>query len=801
MKKSIMLAFMAILPVFLFAQFFLTGKVSDEKTGKVLPGAHVLIENSYLFSVTNGDGVFRLKNLNLGYYQLKITFVGYENYYETVDLTGDVELLVLMKPKVVLEDEVVIMAARASAKSPQTFVNIDKKEIKEQNLGKDLPYLLEMSPGTVITSDAGAGVGYSGIRIRGTDVTRINVTVNGVPLNDPESQGVYWVNMPDFMSSVDNVQIQRGVGTSANGAAAFGASINIQTQKLNPDPFAEINSTFGSYNTWRNNVSFGTGLIDGKFSLDGRLSKITSDGYIDRGSSGLYSFFVSGGYYAEKSTLRFNIFSGKEKTYQAWNGVPSDSLLTNRTFNPSGVYYDENGQIQYYDNETDNYQQDHYQLIWSKAINQNLNVNTTLFYVKGKGYYENYKEDQDFGKYGLDNVIVGGDTLTETDLVRRKYLDNDFHGLTFSANYNNFRNLKANVGGSYNYYDGEHFGNIIWAQYASNSEIDTKWYNNTGTKKQFDFFGKINYQLTRPLSLFADLQMRGIDYKIEGTHDNLQDISQKHHFTFFNPKFGVFYDITDHQHAYFSLAVANREPTRNDYRDADAEHLPKPEKLFDYELGYSLNSGKLLFQANIFFMNYKDQLVLTGEINNVGSPIFTNIPESSRAGIELSSGWKIANHLNWEANVSFSRNKAIDFTEFVDNWSEPYGQTEKNLGNTDLAFSPEIVANSSINLNPIKNLNVKLNSKYVGKQFIDNTSSDARILDAWFVNDLIINYSIATSFIRQIEMNLAIHNIFSEKYESNAWIYRYYYEGIEYKEDGYFPQAPVHFLAGVNLRF
>jgi len=796
-----MLAFMAILPVFLFAQFFLTGKVSDEKTGKVLPGAHVLIENSYLFSVTNGDGVFRLKNLNLGYYQLKITFVGYENYYETVDLTGDVELLVLMKPKVVLEDEVVIMAARASAKSPQTFVNIDKKEIKEQNLGKDLPYLLEMSPGTVITSDAGAGVGYSGIRIRGTDVTRINVTVNGVPLNDPESQGVYWVNMPDFMSSVDNVQIQRGVGTSANGAAAFGASINIQTQKLNPDPFAEINSTFGSYNTWRNNVSFGTGLIDGKFSLDGRLSKITSDGYIDRGSSGLYSFFVSGGYYAEKSTLRFNIFSGKEKTYQAWNGVPSDSLLTNRTFNPSGVYYDENGQIQYYDNETDNYQQDHYQLIWSKAINQNLNVNTTLFYVKGKGYYENYKEDQDFGKYGLDNVIVGGDTLTETDLVRRKYLDNDFHGLTFSANYNNFRNLKANVGGSYNYYDGEHFGNIIWAQYASNSEIDTKWYNNTGTKKQFDFFGKINYQLTRPLSLFADLQMRGIDYKIEGTHDNLQDISQKHHFTFFNPKFGVFYDITDHQHAYFSLAVANREPTRNDYRDADAEHLPKPEKLFDYELGYSLNSGKLLFQANIFFMNYKDQLVLTGEINNVGSPIFTNIPESSRAGIELSSGWKIANHLNWEANVSFSRNKAIDFTEFVDNWSEPYGQTEKNLGNTDLAFSPEIVANSSINLNPIKNLNVKLNSKYVGKQFIDNTSSDARILDTWFVNDLIINYSIATSFIRQIEMNLAIHNIFSEKYESNAWIYRYYYEGIEYKEDGYFPQAPVHFLAGVNLRF
>jgi len=801
MKKSLMLVFLALTPFFLFAQFTLSGKVMDDTSDQDLAGAHVVMENTYLFSVTEKDGSFQFQNLKPGSYQLKISFIGYEDFYQKAELAGNLQLICRMKPRIVMEEEVVIIAARASEKSPASFVNITKKEIAHVNSGKDLPYLLQMTPGTVVTSDAGAGVGYTGIRIRGTDITRINVTLNGIPLNDPESQGVYWVNMPDFMSSVDNVQIQRGVGTSANGAATFGANINIQTQKLKPDPYAEINTTFGSYNTMRANVSFGTGLIDGKFALDGRLSKIVSDGYIVRAWSDLRSFFISGGYYSENSILKFNIFSGNEKTYQAWNGVPSDSLKTNRTYNPSGKYDDENGQIYYYENETDNYQQDHYQMFWSKIFNRNFNFNSALFYVKGKGFYENYKEDQKFSKYGLEDVMLGGDTITKTDLIRRKHLDNDYYGITMSANYNNFKNLKINFGGSYNYYYGEHFGTINWAQYASNSNTTKRWYENTGAKKQYDLFGKINFEVTRSLNIFGDLQLRGINYEIEGIHDDLQDITQQHNFTFFNPKFGLFYDIDEKQQAYFSFAIANREPTRNDYRDADPDHIPEPEKLLDYEFGYKLTFGRFLLETNLFCMNYKDQLVLTGEINNVGSPIFSNIPESYRAGIELSAGWKITRQLNWEANVSFSRNKALNFTEFVDNWSEPYGQFQTNLGETDLSFSPEIIANSSFYYEPVKDLGIRLNTKYVGKQFIDNTSSDIRCLDAWFVNDLVINYSFSTAFIPEIGLHLSVSNIFSEKYESNAWIYRYYYEGVEYKEDGYFPQAPVNFLGGVSLRF
>lgn len=799
MKKTTILMFLAMMPIFLMAQFYLKGKITDESTGKSLPGAHVVILNSYLFSIANEDGSFQFQNLKPGNYLIKISFVGFDDYHQSVDLHENLEMKIPMKPRIVMEDEVVIMAGRASAKSPQTFVDITKKEINAVNIGKDLPYLLEMTPGAVVTSDAGAGVGYTGLRIRGTDITRINVTINGIPLNDPESHGVFWVNMPDFLSSVDNVQVQRGVGTSSNGAAAFGASINIQTQKLRSDPFVEIGNTLGSYNTWRSNVSFGTGLIDGKFTLDGRLSKISSDGYIDRASSDLKSFFLSGGYYGENSIVKFNVFSGCEKTYQSWNGVPSDSLKTNRTFNSSGLYYDETGKISYYDNETDNYQQDHYQFLWSKALNRNVNINASLFYVKGRGYYENYKEDEEFDEYGLNDLNLGDDTIFSTDLIRRKYLDNDFYGLTFSSNYNNFSNVKMSFGGSYNHYSGDHFGKIIWAQFASNSAPDKKWYDNSGVKKQFDLFGKVNYQITKPLNLYADLQLRGIDYEIEGIHDNLLDISQQHHFLFFNPKLGMFYEIGEKQKAYFSFGISNREPSRSDYRDADANHEPQPERLYDFEAGYSINSNKFVIQANLFYMNYSDQLVLTGEINNVGSPIFTNIDKSYRAGIELTAGWKISGKLEWEANASFSRNKALGFTEFVDNWSEPYGQIQKNLGTTDLAFSPNFIAGSSFNLNLVKNLNLEFNSKFVGKQFIDNTSNEVRSLDAWFVNDLIINYSFTTNFIRKIDVSLAINNLFSEKYESNAWIYRYYYEGAEYYEDGYFPQAPVNFMAGVTL--
>ena len=801
MKKLALLTCLVMLPFLMFSQLNITGTVTDSLSGEKLPGAHIIIENTYYFAVSKQDGTFSFQNLKPGGYTLKVSFIGYREHLLQINLKEDMEIIIPMQPRAILEEEVVISATRASVKTPSTYQNISKQELKGKNLGQDIPFLLESTPSVVVTSDAGAGIGYTGIRIRGTDITRINVTINGVPLNDPESQGVFWVNMPDFASSVDNIQVQRGVGTSTNGAAAFGASINIQTQKLNAGPYAEINSSAGSYNTFKDNIGFGTGLIGGKWAVDGRLSKITSDGYIDRAFSDLKSFFVSGGYYGEKTIVKVSVSSGKEKTYQAWNGVPGDSLETNRTYNPSGEYIDAEGNIKYYDNQTDNYQQDHYQLHFSHAINRNLNINTSVFYIYGRGYYESYKMDQRFAKYGLGNVLIGNDTIISTDLIRRKHLDNSFYGITLSANYNNHKKIQTTFGGGWNDYDGEHFGNIIWAQYASNGSIDRRWYDNTGKKQQYNLFYKLNYQVVDPLSIYADLQVRGVKYEIAGTHDDLRDISQKHDFTFFNPKLGAMYDFNTHNQMYFSFAVANREPTRSDYRDADEDHQPRPERLFDYELGHSYKSSRFMVNTNFYYMNYKDQLVLTGEINNVGAPIFTNVPESFRAGIEVQAGWKISEKLRWEVNGTFSKNKIRDFTEYVDNWSYPYEQVTTDLGQVDISFSPEIITNSSLSYEPVKNLYLKLVSRYIGKQYIDNTSSNQRKLDAYFTNDIRINYSFSTNFIKEIGLYVMINNVLSETYEPNAWVYRYYYEGKEYSMDGYFPQAPVNFLAGVSLKF
>ncbi len=800
MKKIMTLVLIFTMPFAVFSQFTITGIIFDARSGKSLPGAHIVIRNNYSNAISDRDGRFFIKNLNPGSYQLKVSFLGYEPMHLNVDLTTDVDLEFVLQHKAIMEEEVVITATRAGRNSPKTYENVDRSQIRENNLGKDLPVLLKTTPGAVITSDAGAGTGYTGIRIRGTDITRINVTVNGIPLNDPESQGVFWVNMPDFATSVENIQVQRGVGTSTNGAAAFGASINIKTQNLRADSYAEFSSSAGSFNTHKNSLTFGTGLINGRFAVDGRLSKITSDGYIDRASSHLKSFFVSGGYYGEKTIIKANVFSGKEKTYQAWYGVPGDSLKTNRTYNPAGEYVDENGEISYYDNQTDNYQQDHYQLMVSQMINRNLNINAALFYVRGFGYYESFKQEESFDEYGLDDVIIGQDTISETDLIRRKYLNNDFYGITFSGNYNSFGKLTASFGGGFNYYDGEHYGTIIWARYASNGTIDRRWYENTGKKTQYNIFGKINYQILKPLNVYVDLQVRGIRYEIKGIHDDLREISQEHNFSFFNPKFGATHQFSQHHQTYFSFGVANREPTRSDFRDADESHQPKSEKLLDYELGYNYSAGKLRFNANFFYMDYKDQLVLTGEINNVGAPIFTNVSKSYRTGIEIVAGWRVTDWLSWEGNASFSKNKIKEFEEFVDDWSPPYEQISNELGKTDLSFSPHLIANSIFNFELVENFNVSFISKYVSQQFIDNTSNDKRYLDAYFVNDLNMTYNFKTKLFEEIGLFLNVSNILGEKYETNAWVYRYYYDEQEYFMDGYFPQASANFLAGISLK-
>ena len=778
---------MSVLPCLSFAQFTIEGKVTDKSTGNPLLGAHVFIENTFKIVSTDNNGNYKITSLKGGQYTIKATYIGYSSIQKTIEVKANASLNFEMEINPILEDEVIISATRADEKSPTTYQNISKRKIADMNLGQDIPFLLALTPSVVVTSDAGAGIGYTGLRIRGTDITRINVTINGIPLNDPESQGVYWVNLPDFASSIDNIQIQRGVGTSTNGAAAFGASINIQTQKMNPTPYSEINSSAGSFNTLKNSLSFGTGLIDNKWSVDARLSKITSDGYIDRAFSDLKSFYISGSYYGKKSLLKLNIYSGKEKTYQAWGGVPKDSLNTNRTYN------------QYtYENETDNYQQDHYQLLFSKEFSKSLHFNASLFYIKGRGYYEQFKEDRDLQDYLLDPVYLGSDTVMSTDLIQRKWLDNNFYGFTYSLTY---KKKKTNViiGGSWNKYDGDHFGDVIWAKYASNGKINYRWYENTGYKTDFNLFVKLNYQVLKRINFYGDIQYRNINYEIDGKHDDLRDITQDHKFNFINPKLGIFYNVRNNQNIYFSCAISNREPGRNNYRDADKNNEPKSEKLTDYELGYNFRALNVLINANFFYMDYKDQLVITGEINNVGDAIMTNVNESYRMGIEISAAIKLLTNLKWEPNIAFSKNKIKDFIEYVDDW-DTWMQIENDLGETDLSFSPGIVAGSLLSYRLIKGLNISLMRKYVGKQYIDNTSGDERSLDAYLVNNIRFNYVIHTKLFKEIGINFLINNALNEEYESNAWVYRYYTGGEYYVMDGYYPQAGRNFLLGIIIK-
>jgi len=512
--------------------------------GVPLTGANVFFENAFYGTVTDPDGNFNFKKLPMGVYSLKISFLGYKTHNEVITFNSDVYRTFILHPVSIMGEEAVISAVRAGKRDPFAVTDLSAEDISGMNSGRDIPYILSLTPSLVATSDAGTGIGYTGFRIRGTDAFRVNITMNGVPLNDAESHGVWWVNMPDIASSVQNLQIQRGVGTSTNGAAAFGASFNMQTLRLNNQPYAEISNTFGSYNTRKHSASAGTGLIDDRFTLDFRLSSIYSDGYIDRAFSDLKSYYVSAGWHTSGSRIKLITFSGNEKTYQAWDGVPGFMLDSDRTYNGIGKYTSETGEERFYDNETDNYHQQHYQLHYLKQITPDLYLNTTLHYTKGAGCYEQYKENRKLSEYLIPDINIGTEIITRSDIIRRKWLDNDFYGGVFSLLYR--RNKIENIiGGGYNIYDGDHYGNVIWARYAGVSEINHRWYENTGEKKDFNFFGKVKYNPTEQLNAFVDIQLRGIDYVIDGIDDDLIDISQRHTFLFFNPKLGWNYNISD----------------------------------------------------------------------------------------------------------------------------------------------------------------------------------------------------------------------------------------------------------------
>ena len=702
-------------------------------------------------------------------------------------------------------DEVNVNALRASEKTPMTFTNLSEEEIDQQNLGQDLPYLLSTMPSVVTTSDAGAGVGYTGFRVRGSDPTRVNVTINGIPLNDSESQGVWWVNMPDFASSIENIQIQRGVGSSTNGASAFGATINLKTDGLNTKAYALSNNTVGSFKTLKNNVEFGTGLLNGKFTFDGRLSRITSDGYIDRATSDLKSFYLSGAYYGSDELLKGIVFSGKERTYQAWNGVPLNYLENDslRTFNSYT-----------YENEVDNYGQTHYQLHYTKQLNNNSNYNLSFHYTKGAGYYEQYKASESFSDYGFSEIIIQDDTINETDLIRRKWLDNDFYGTVFSYN-TSIDNMDLTFGGAWNTYTGKHYGEVIWAQYASDSELGHIYYDNDATKDDFNVYTKLNYQYNDKLSLYADLQRRTIDYTFIGFDQEGNNVEQSADFDFFNPKFGVFYQMNQNRSAYASFAVANKEPNRNDFVESSPDSRPQHETLFDTELGYKINGNKLQFGINAYYMVYENQLVLTGQINDVGAYTRTNIDYSERKGIEVEAAYVISEKLKWVGNATFSENKIANFTEYVDNW-DTWGQETIHYEDTDISFSPDLIWASTFSYELNDHLNAQFISKYVGDQYIDNTSSQERMLEAYLVHNARLSVNINSKVFKTAKITFQANNLLEEKYSNNAWIYRFISDGYDPRPDdpyvnanseggydmaGYFPQAGRNYLLGISLGF
>ena len=695
-------------------------------------------------------------------------------------------------------DEVLVKSVRVKEKTPITHSNVTKKEISKRNLGQDIPVLLNFLPSVVTTTDAGAGVGYTGIRVRGVSPQSTNITINGIPYNDAESLGTFWVNLGDFASSVESLQLQRGVGTSTNGSGAFGASINVLTDAVSKEASGEISNSFGSFNTRKHTVKFSTGLLNDHFEIAGRLSNISSDGYIDRASADLKSYFIQGSFVDANTLIKAIAFGGNEVTYQAWYGIDTQTLEDNRTFNFAGIYTDDNGNTRFYDNEVDNYSQDHYQLHWNQRFNNNWSTTVGLNYTYGRGYFEQFREDDDFSTYGFEELTVNGETVNTTDLIRRRWLDNDFYVINASANYKN-NVLDMIFGGSLSHYDGDHFGEVIWAEFASQSDIRDRYYDGNSLKNDLSVFSKANYQLNEKVSLYGDLQVRNVTYKTFGNTSDLVDFEVDKAFTFFNPKAGITYDLNTNNSFYFSYARANREPNRTDF---ESNNSIEPEQLNDFELGWRHKKGNFTFNANAYYMLYNQQLVLSGRLDDVGNPIRTNSGESYRLGLELEAIIPVSPKLTLQPNMTLSSNKNKETIislngELVD------------LGKTDISFSPELVAANAIVFQPSKNLQMSFLSKYVGEQFMGNTENPESKLDSFFVNDLNVTYTIETdAFFKSIVFTGLVNNIFGEEYVSNGYFGSFDFDDPDSPTgtstgffSGFYPQATTNFLAGVTLNF
>lgn len=775
-----------------FAQVTISGNVVD-KQNKQLSNATVILRNGLKekTTLTNNAGVFQFNNVPANEnYKLIVQFVGMKTYEENFAATENKTFNITLETLEYFLEPLEIKAVRASDKAPFTKTDITKQQLDKINLGQDIPILLNQTPSVVVNSDAGNGVGYTYIHIRGTDASRINVTLNGIPYNDAESQGTYFVDLPDFTSSVNSIQIQRGVGTSTNGAGAFGATINLSTNEFHENAYAESNNSYGSFNTWKNTIKVGSGLIGDHFTIDARLSRIVSDGYIDRASSDLQSFYISPAYTGKNTSVRLNIFSGKEKTYQAWYGVPQDSLLTHRMYNPAGT--DKPGTP--YDNQTDNYWQKHYQLFFNQAINSKLSLNVATFLTRGYGYYEEYVAAQSFADYGLDNPVIEHDTISTTDLVRQRWLDNYFYGQIFSLQYKN-KKEEVTFGGSWTRYDGKHYGTIIWSE-MGNIPKDYRYYNYPAVKTDNNFYAKWLHEFTNSWSWFADLQYRNVKHNMDGFEGN-PDLIVHRKFNFLNPKAGISYNANS-LHAYVSYALAHKEPNRDDFQASPTEQ-PTYETLHDFELGIEKRTSHYNWGATFYYMLYDNQLVLTGKINDVGSYTRTNVPNSYRTGVELQGGIVFNKYLNASANLTLSKNKIKSFTEYIDNYDDGK-QNVVQHSNTDISFSPSVIGGATINILPFKNAEINLLSKYVGKQYMDNTQNENRMLKAYFTQDARLAYTLHNTIFHEWNLVLQVNNIFNKMYEPNGYTYPYVYGGDLINDNYYYPMAGTNFMVAVNVK-
>ena len=694
-------------------------------------------------------------------------------------------------------EEVSVAGLRASKDQPLSFSEITKGELKARNLGQDLPILLNFLPSVVTTSDAGGGIGYTGIRVRGSDATRVNVTINGIPYNDAESQGTFWVNLPDFASSVENIQLQRGVGTSTNGSSAFGASLNILTNTAAKEAYAQISNSVGSFGSLRHTLKFSTGLLNDKIEIAGRLASIQSNGYIDRASSDLNAYFLQGVYQEGNTLIKALVFGGHEITYQSWFGVDPMTLTNDRTYNSAGEIYDENGSLTgFYDNQVDNYKQDHYQLHWNQRYKGNWSSSVGLNYTHGRGFYEEYNNATDLGDLRLNDVNVGNTTIASSANIVQKWLDNDFYVLTANIRHKGDQ-TDVVFGTLLSSYQGDHFGNLIWARYASNAQPKHEFYRNKGEKNEFSAFGKITHHLGDSFTAYADLQYRRVNYTARGSLDELGNIGIEDEFNFINPKMGLTFHADENTQLYASYAKAQREPNRSDYENSS----PRPEVLNDFELGYRSSGKKTKWSANLYYMGYKDQLVLTGELDNVGAPIRQNVGNSYRLGIEAEVSIALSSQLLWQPNLSLSRNKNRSFSFQRD------GQVQ-NLGDTNISYSPSIIGGSNLVYAPSTQFQIGLLSKYVGEQYLGNIDADLSKLAAYFINDLNIRYAIgALGWVKAIDFSLLINNVFNSVVETNGYFFTYddswsvpnqttTIEGV-----GYYPQAGINFLLGASFTF